>query len=206
MATIRKPKHKICRSAGFCLYGNPKCPSKKRPFPPGYRPESFRKKKSPYGEMLLEKQKLRFTYGMMERQFRNTFEKASRMHGNTADNFLILLESRLMTLVYRLCLAKTVYDARQLISHGHITVNGKRVTIPSYHVRVGDIIGVHENSMDLERIKDALKRREGSSHPVPYLEVQADGISGKFLGISNIQDIPIDPRIDIQKIIEYYSK
>jgi small subunit ribosomal protein S4 len=206
LATIRKPRHKICRSTGFCLYGNPKCPSTKRPYPPGYRPESFRKKKSPYGEQLLEKQKLRLTYGMMEKQFYNTFEKASKMHGNTADNFIKLLESRLMTVVYRLCLAKSVFDARQLISHGHITVNGKRVTIPSYQVKIGDIIGVVEKSKDLARIKEALERKQGKTHPVPYIEVQSDGISGKFLGIENIQDVPLDPRINVQKIVEFYSK
>ncbi|MCX7811359.1 MAG: 30S ribosomal protein S4 [Leptospiraceae bacterium] len=206
MATIRKPRHKICRYAGFCLYGDPKCPSVKRPYAPGYRPESFRKKKSPYGEQLLEKQKLRLYYGMMEKQFYNTFEKASKMHGNTSDNFIKLLESRLMTVVYRLCLAKTVFEARQLISHGHITVNGKRVTIPSYHLKPGDIVGVVEKSKDLARIKEAMERRQGKTHPVPYIEVQPDGISGKFLGIQNIQDVPLDPRFNIEKIVEFYSK
>ncbi|MCS7205208.1 MAG: 30S ribosomal protein S4 [Leptospiraceae bacterium] len=206
MATLRKPRHKICRYAGFCLYGNPKCPSTKRPYPPGYRPESLRKKKTPYGEQLLEKQKLRLTYGMMERQFYNTFVKATRLHGNTADNFIKLLESRLMTLVYRLKLARTIFDARQLISHGHITVDGKRVTIPSYQVKPGSIIGVAEKSKNLARIKEAIALREGKTYPVPYLEVQADGISGKFLGIQNIQDVPLDPRINILKVIEFYSK
>ncbi len=188
------------------MYGNPKCPSYKRPYAPGYRPESFRKKKSPYGEQLLEKQKLRLTYGMMEKQFYNTFEKASRMHGNTADNFLKLLESRLMTLVYRLSFAKTVFDARQLISHGHVTVNGKRVTIPNYHVKPGDVISLAEKSKNLQRVKEALERRKDKVNPIPYLEIQPDGISGKFLGIENISDIPLDPRINVQKIVEFYSK
>ncbi len=206
MATLRKPRHKICRSAGFCLFNDPKCPSIKRPFPPGHRPKSLRKKKSSYGEQLLEKQKLRFYYGLMEKQFYRTFEKASTMHGNTADNFLKLLESRLMTVVYRLCFAKSVYDARQLISHGHIEVNGKRVTIPSYLVKKGDIISVKESSRKLMRIQESLKRLDGKIKPVPYLEILQDGFSGTFLGIETISDIPIDPRINIQKIVEFYSK
>ncbi|MFN3605427.1 MAG: 30S ribosomal protein S4 [Leptonema sp. (in: bacteria)] len=206
MATLRKPRHKICRYAGFCLFGDPKCPSIKRPFPPGHRPKSLRKKKSPYGEQLLEKQKLRFYYGLMEKQFYRTFEKAARMHGNTADNFLKLLESRLMTAVYRLCFAKSIFDARQLIRHGHIMVNEKRVTIPSYSLKVGDVIGVKESSRKLERIQESLKRLEDKIKPVPYLEILEDGYSGRFLGIENISDIPIDPRINIQKIVEFYSK
>ncbi len=206
MATLRKPRHKICRTAGFCLYGDPKCPSIKRPYSPGHRPESRRKKKSPYGEQLLEKQKLRLTYGLMEKQFYRTFEKASRMHGNTADNFIKLLESRLMTIVYRLCFAKSVFDARQLISHGHVTVNGKRVTIPSYQVRPNDVIGISEKSRNLSRILESLERRKSEFKPAPYFEILSHPFEAKFLGIQNILDVPLDPRINIQKIVEYYSK
>lgn len=206
LATLRKPRHKICRSAGFCLYGNPKCPSIKRPFPPGHRPKSLRKKKSPYGEQLLEKQKLRLYYGLMEKQFYRTFEKSAKMHGNTADNFLKLLESRLMTVVYRACFAKSVFDARQLIRHGHIEVNGKRVTIPSYLVKKGDIVSIKQESKNLQRVQESLKKLEGKIKPTPYIEMLEDGYSCKFLGIENTNDIPVDPRINIQKIVEFYSK
>lgn len=206
MSTIRKPRHKICRSAGYCLYNDPKCPSGKRPFPPGHRPESRRKKKSPYGEALLEKQKLRLTYGMMEKQFYRVFEKASHMHGNKADNFLILLETRLMTLIYRLGLARSVFDARQLITHGHVTVDGRRMDIPSYQVRPGQIIGLDDGSKALDRIKLAIEGRQNPTNPTPYLEVQADGISGKYLGITNAADIQTAGRVNVPKIIEFYSK
>ncbi len=205
MATIRKPKHKICRTVGFCIYNHPKCPSIKRPYPPGQKADARKKKKSPYGEQLLEKQKLRLSYGMLEKQFYRTFERASRMHGNTADNFLIQLESRLMTLVYRLGLARSIFDARQLINHGHVTVDGRRVDIPSYHVRPGQVIGVGNKSQELDRVKMGMETRMNAVNPTPYLEVQADSISGKYLGITNAEDIPIS-RINIQKIVEFYSK
>ncbi len=205
MATIRRPKHKICRTVGYCVYNSPRCPSVKRPYPPGTKSDARRKKKSPYGEQLLEKQKLRLHYGMLEKQFYRTFEKASRMHGNTADNFLFQLESRLMTLVYRLGLARSVFDARQLINHGHVAVDGKRVDIPSYHVKVGQVIGITEGSKELDRIKAGLETRMNASNPTPYLEVQGDGVSGKFLGIASAVDVPVT-RMNIQKIVEFYSK
>lgn len=205
LATIRGPKHKICRTVGYCLYNNPKCPSIKRPFAPGHRPGSRRKKRSAYGEQLLEKQKLRLTYGMMEKQFFRTFERASGMQGNKADNFLYLLERRLMTLVYRMGIARSIFDARQLINHGHIEVDGKKVDIPSYMVKPGQIIGVAADSKELDRIKFALEARVNANNPTPYLEVQGDGISAKFLGIENPFDVPVT-RINIQKIIEFYSK
>ncbi len=203
MATIHGPKHKICRTVGFCLYNSPKCPSIKRPYPPGHRENSRRKKRSAFGEQLLEKQKLRLTYGMMEKQFYRTYEKANRMTGNHADNFLILLESRLMTLVYRLGLARSIFDARQLINHGHVLVDGRRVDIPSFSVRPGMIISPRKP--DADRIKIGIETRQSATSPTPYLEIQPDGVSGKFIGINSASDIPVT-RINVQKIIEFYSK
>lgn len=207
MATIRKPRHKICRTVGFCLYGSAKCPTRKqeRNKLPGHRPESARKKKSPYGEQLLEKQKLRLMYGLMEKQFYRTFTHAIKLHGNNADNFLILLESRLMSLVYRMGIARSVFDARQLINHGHVTVDGQGVDIPSFHVKPGQVIGLHADSKELVRVKSGLELRTSNTNPVPYLEVQADGVSAKFLGITNATDIPVG-RVSVQKIVEFYSK
>ncbi|HMU83475.1 MAG TPA: 30S ribosomal protein S4 [Leptospiraceae bacterium] len=206
MATIRKPRHKICRTVGYCLYGSPKCPSVKRPTPPGHHADTRKKKKkSPYGEQLLEKQKLRLTYGLMEKQFYHTFERASRMKGNKSDNFMMLLEGRLMTLVYRLGLARTIFDARQLIRHGHVSVDGQRVDVPSFSVSPGQIIGLTPGSTELDRVKSALETRASVSSPTPYLEVQSDGVSGKFLGIQSVTDIPVT-RINVQKIVEFYSK
>lgn len=203
MATITGPKHKICRTVGYCIHGNAKCPSIRRPYAPGHRPNARRKKRSAYSEQLLEKQKLRLTYGMMEKQFYATFEEASHETGNTADNFLKLLESRLMSLVWRMALGRSVWDARQLINHGHVTVDGNRVDIPSYRVYPGQVIAMHEKSKELDRIKAALQTRVGGS--APYIEIGDDGISGKFLGIADVSDIPVT-RINIQKIVEYYSK
>lgn len=205
MATIRRPKHKICRTVGYCLYNNPKCPSIKRPFSPGHKADARKKKKSSYGEQLLEKQKLRLTYGMLEKQFYNVFTRASKMHGNKSDNFLTLLESRLMTLVYRLGFARSIFDARQLINHGHVTINDNKVDIPSYQVKVGQIIGIHPGSKDADRVKMAIETRVSNTNPTPYLEVQPDGISGKFTGVVNVTDIPVT-RINVQKIVEFYSK
>lgn len=205
LATLRRPKHKICRTVGYCIYDDPKCPSIKRPYPPGSRGDARKKKKSPFGEQLLEKQKLRLTYGMLEKQFYSTFERANKMQGNTADNFLIQLESRLMTLVYRLGLARSIFDSRQLISHGHISVDGRRVDIASFHVKPGMIIGVNPKSKEMDRLKMAVEKRSSSTHPTPYLEVQEDGLAGKYLGIVSVEDIPIT-RINIQKIVEFYSK
>ncbi len=205
MATITRPRHKICRTLGYCIYNAPKCPSSKRPYPPGQKKDTRRKKKSAYGEQLLEKQKLRLTYGLLEGQFYRTFERASRMTGNKSDNFLTLLETRLMTLVFRLGLARSIFDARQLISHGHVMVDGKRVTIPSYQVRKGQMIGVHPASKELDRLKAALETRVSSTNPTTYLEVQPDGVTGKYLGILSVGDIPVT-RVNVQKIVEFYSK
>jgi len=142
---------------------------------------------------------------MLEKQFYNVFTRASKMHGNKSDNFLTLLESRLMTLVYRLGFARSIFDARQLINHGHVTINGNKVDIPSYQVKVGQIIGIHPGSKDADRVKMAIETRVSNTNPTPYLEVQPDGISGKFTGVVNVTDIPVT-RINVQKIVEFYSK
>jgi len=204
LATIRGPKHKICRTVGYCLYDSPRCPSKKRPYAAGHRSDSRRRKKSAFGEQLLEKQKLRLSYGMLEKQFYRTYDRASHMKGNKADNFMFLLESRLMTLIYRLGLARSIFDARQLINHGHVVVDGKSVDIPSYQVKPGQVIGLRDKAKNLDRITYAVENRQSSAIP-PYLELQADNVSAKFLGINSIVDVPVT-RINVQKIIEFYSK
>lgn len=148
---------------------------------------------------------MRLTYGMMEKQFYRTFEKAVRMQGNTADNFIMLLESRLMSLVFRLGYGRTIFDARQLINHGHVTVDGQRVDIPSFRVKPGQVIGLHAGSKELNRVKAGLETRVSNTNPTPYLEVQEDGISGRYLGIQHAVDVPTT-RINIPKIVEFYSK
>ncbi len=118
---------------------------------------------------------------------------------------MMLLEARLMTLVYRLGLARTIFDARQLIRHGHVMVDGQRVDVPSFTVKPGQVLSLVDGSKELDRVKSALETRTSSSAPTPYLEVQADGVSGKFLGIQSVNDIPVT-RINVQKIVEFYSK
>ena len=203
MGTITGPKHKICRTIGYCIHGSAKCPSIRRPYAPGHRPNARRRKRSAFSEQLLEKQKLRLTYGMMEKQFYASFAEAMHHPGNTADIFLSLLENRLASLVWRMGLARTVWDARQLVNHGHVTVDGKSLDIPSYRVKVGQVIDLHEKSKELERVKSALQTRVGSGPA--YLELQENGVGAKFLGITNVADIPVT-RVNLQKIVEYYSK
>lgn len=197
------PKHKLCRRVGEPLCGSPKCPALKRPFPPGqHGPRLQGQKLSEYGIRLLEKQKLRRIYGLMERQFRRYFERASRGRGNTGDLFLRLLETRLDAVVYRLGFARTMEQARQLVNHGHIAVNDKKVDIPSYQVRPGDVVSVREKSRNLAVIKEALETRR--VEPPAYLELDADNLQGKLVRFPERDEIPVT--IDEKLIVEFYSR
>ena len=148
MARYTGPSWKLSRRLGISLSGTGK-EIEKRPYAPGPHGPNQRKKISEYGQQLQEKQKLRHMYGVTERQFRNLFDKAGKLKGVYGENFMILLESRLDNLVYRLGLARTRRQARQLVNHGHITVDGKRLDIPSYQVKIGQVIGVREKSNNL---------------------------------------------------------
>ncbi|TXK92160.1 30S ribosomal protein S4, partial [Parageobacillus sp. SY1] len=156
MARYTGPTWKISRRLGISLSGTGK-ELQKRPYPPGQHGPSQRRKLSEYGLQLQEKQKLRHMYGVNERQFRKTFEEAGKMPGKHGENFMILLESRLDNLVYRLGFARTRRQARQLVTHGHILVDGNRVNIPSYRVKPGQTISVREKSRNLQVIKEALE-------------------------------------------------
>src|SRR4029077_13135918 len=141
MATYRGRKTDICRTVVFKIWGQPKCPSTKRPYPNGqHGPNLKDRRQSEYGEQLLAKQVIRRYYHMLEKQFHNTFKKAQRMHGNTSLNFLRLLELRLQTVVWRLGYARTIFQARQLVTHGHVLVNGRLEDIPSFQLKVGDVV------------------------------------------------------------------
>jgi small subunit ribosomal protein S4 len=156
---------------------------------------------SEYGEQLLAKQVIRRYYGMLERQFHRTFEKASRMHGNTGLNFLRLLELRLQTQVYRLGYAKTIEQARQLVSHQHITVNGRVVDVPSYTCRVGDVISVR----DRESSKAIARRNHYEGAPVPvYLEPDVPNMSGKIVALPEREDFP--KFFQEQQVVEFYAR
>ncbi len=202
MATYRGRTSDICRKVGFNIWGKAKCPSTKRPYPPGQHGPNMRDRRmSEYGEQLMAKQVIRRYYGMLEKQFRLTFDKAQRMHGNTGLNFLRLLEMRLQTVVYRLGFATTITQARQLVSHGHITVNGKLVDIPSYRVKVGDVIEVRDRSVS----RDIAKRNsyEGAAVPV-YIEPDVANFRGKIISLPEREDFP--SFFEEQKVVEFYAR
>ncbi|MGV3489568.1 MAG: 30S ribosomal protein S4 [Tuberibacillus sp.] len=200
MARYTGPAWKKSRRYGMSLSGTGK-ELEKRPYAPGQHGPNQRKKLSEYGLQLQEKQKLRFMYGLNERQFRRTFDAASKMKGVHGENFMILLESRLDNLVYRLGLARTRRQARQLVNHGHITVNGNRVDIPSYRVSVGDVIGVREKSRNLDIIKEAVE----SNNFVPeYLSFDENKLEGTFTRLPERSELPAE--ITEALIVEFYSR
>lgn len=202
MARYRGPKSKIARKVGSPIFGPDKFFEKKN-YPPGQHGASKKRRKlSEYGVQLLEKQKAKATYGLLERQFYNTFMKASQSKGITGENLLKLLESRLDNVVFRLGVAPSRRAARQLVSHRHILVNDKVVNIPSYQVKEGDIVGVRERSKSLEAITDSLSSSNVSSYS--WLEWDDSKMAGKFLNAPEREDIP--ERIKEQLIVELYSK
>ncbi|MFD0867649.1 MULTISPECIES: 30S ribosomal protein S4 [Paenibacillus] len=200
MARYTGPKFKLSRRLGISLSGTGKELSK-RPFPPGQHGPGMRRKISGYGMQLQEKQKLRHMYGLSEKQFRNLFDKATKMKGISGENFMILLESRLDNLVYRLGFANSRAGARQLVSHGHITVDGKKVDIPSYMVSVGQVIGLRERSRGLSSIKGALENR---NHVPAYLEFNEQALEGKYIRLPERSELSQD--VDEKQIVEFYSR
>ena len=201
MARYTGPKSRIARRFGEAIFGPDKVLSK-RNFPPGQHGNNRRRKTSEYGVMLAEKQKAKYTYGVLEKQFRNMFEKASRTSGITGEILLQNLECRLDNIVYRLGIAPTRAAARQLVNHKHITVNGKPVGIASYSVAPGQIVGVRERSKSLEVIQNALSGFNHSKYP--WLEWDENTKSGKLLHKPERADIP--ETIKEQLIVELYSK
>src|SRR5277367_2096309 len=162
MATYRGRKTDICRIVGYDIWGRPKSPASKRPYPPGqHGPNQKDRRQSEYGEQLLAKQVIRRYYNLLEKQFSNTFKKAQRLSGNTSLNFLRLLELRLSTSVWRLGYAKTVFQARQMVNHCHILVNGRVVNIPSFQLKVGDEVQVRDR--EVSRSIARMNHFEGAS-------------------------------------------
>ncbi len=201
MARYIGPKSKIARKFGEPIYGPDRYFEKKN-YPPGQHGSSRRRKKlSEYGLQLQEKQKAKYTYGILERQFRILFDKAVKQKGITGENLLQLIESRLDNTVYRLGIAPTRNAARQLVSHRHISVNGNVVNIPSYLLKAGDIVGVRERSKSLEVIANSI---EGRTVPYSWLEWDSEKMTGKFLNYPAREDIP--ETIKEQLIVELYSK
>ncbi|MDP4169009.1 MAG: 30S ribosomal protein S4 [Bacillota bacterium] len=200
MARYTGSSWKISRRLGISLSGTGK-ELEKRPYAPGQHGPNQRKKLSEYGLQLQEKQKLRHMYGVTERQFRNLFDKAGKMSGKHGENFMILLESRLDNVVYRLGLARTRRAARQLVNHGHILVNGSRVDIPSFRVAAGQTITLREKSRNLDVVKEAV---EVNNFVPDFLTFDADKLEGTFTRSPERSELPAE--INEALIVEFYSR
>lgn len=200
-------KYKINRRLGLNLWGRPKSPVNRREYGPGqHGPSNQRRRKgSDFGTQLTAKQKLKGYYGNIgERQFRKLYEEAVRQKGDTGERLIGLLERRLDVVVYRLKFVPTVFAARQFVNHGHVRVNGKRVTIPSYQVKEGDVVEVREKSRELVLVLEAA---QSSEREVPeYLEVDYKKMQGKFLRIPALGDVPYPVQMEPNLVVEFYSR
>lgn len=195
------PKVKLSRKLGINLTPKAKKVATDKPYPPGQHGANKRRaKQSDYGRQLLEKQRLRLQYNISESQMVNYYKKATRMVGNTAENLVSLLETRLDSVVFRAGLARTIYASRQFVKHGHVTVNGRRLDIPSYHVKLNDVIQVKEKSRNLDCFQESIR----NSAPPAYLEVQkADG-GTKLLYVPVRDEVPVVCEVSL--VVEYYSR
>ena len=209
MARNTDPKCKQCRREGVKLFLKGercltlKCAIERRNYAPGDHGQNFRRKVTEYGVQLREKQKARRMYGVLERQFRGYYEKAANMKGITGDNLLRMLELRLDNLVYRLGLASSRAQARQLVLHRHLAVNGRTVTIPSYQCKAGDRIEVRTGSREVDTFKASIEARDPNSL-VSWLSVDKDKLTGSVLSSPSRQEIPVP--LNEQLIVELYSK
>jgi small subunit ribosomal protein S4 len=205
MARYTGPKAKLCRRFGENIFGTNKYDRilGKRKHPAGQHGAMMRRKLSDYGVHLKAKQQLRLTYCLMEKQFKNYFVKAAKAGGVTGDNLMQLLERRLDNVVYRLGFASTRMQARQFVNHGHMMVNGKKVDIPSYLVKAGDIIEVRPKSRGMKMLVEAAERSEVTS-PYSWLTVDKENMRGSFDSIPAASEIPVT--VDLRLIVEFYSK
>jgi small subunit ribosomal protein S4 len=195
------PKHRICRRVGAPLCGRPNCPAEKRPYPPGQHGRG-RKRISEYQTRLLEKQKLRGIYRVNEKQMRRYYERATRKTGVTGEELLRQLETRLDTICLRLGLALTTSQARQLVSHGHVLVDGRRIDVPSAQVRPGAVITLSDKAKNFVYVREAL---EITPEPPTYLYRNKDEVSGTLTRIPERDEIPLPVPIEERMIVEFYS-
>ncbi len=200
MARYTGPAFKKSRRVGFSTLENGKDIAR-RPYGPGQHGNARKGKPSNYGVQLTEKQKVKFMYGITEKQFRKTFDKASKMKGMHGENFLKLLESRLDNLVYRIGFASTRRGARQLVNHGHVTVNGKKVDIPSYSVKVGDVISLKETSKNHPAVKASL---EAKNNRVEFISYDENKMEATYVRLPERNELNMD--INESLIVEYYSR
>ncbi|NSW57518.1 MAG: 30S ribosomal protein S4 [Armatimonadetes bacterium] len=211
MSRYRGPVCRICRREGQKLFlkgqrcNGPKCAIEKKAYPPGQFGDSTQRRRriSDYGMQLREKQRLRAIYGVLEKPFRKYVMEAERMEGVAGENLLKLLESRLDSVLVRASLASSRAEARQLIAHGHVTVNGRKVTIKSFRMRPGDVVGVRERSREIQPIAGAVASA-GGRPSLPWLQADPENRTATMLSLPERADIDVD--IDEQTIIEFYSR
>ncbi|HLW27869.1 MAG TPA: 30S ribosomal protein S4 [Kiloniellales bacterium] len=205
MSKRLKSKYKITRRLGENLWGRPKAPVNRRQYGPGQHGQSRRRKPSDYGLQLSAKQKLKGYYGNIgEKQFRKYYEEATRRRGDTGENLIELLERRLDAVVYRAKFVPTVFAARQFVNHGHVLVNGKRVNIPSYLLKDGDVVEVKPKSREMALVLEAVN---SSERDVPdYIEIDEGGMKATFLRGPKLADVPYPVQMEPNLVIEFYSR
>ena len=203
MARYTGPRARVCRRLEFPVFESPKFSNPRKNYPPGQHGDSRRRKLSNYGLQLREKQRMKYMYGLLEKQFRNYFKKSQSKAGPTGHNLLAMLESRLDNTIFRLGLASTRRSARQLVSHKHFLVNNRVVNIPSFQLREDDVIQVREKSKKLEVFQESLRRVQGDN-PMPWLEIDKAKLIGKFLSAPERDEIS-EP-LNEQLVVELYSK
>ena len=204
MSKRQSAKYKIDRRMGENIWGRPKSPINQRAYGPGQHGQRRKSKVSDFGLQLRAKQKLKGYYGnLTEKQFSRTYDEAARRKGNTSENLIALLESRLDAVVYRAKFVPTVFAARQFVNHGHVLVNGKRVNIASYRVKVGDIVSVRERSKNMALVLEALQSSEREWPD--YVEVDAKAMSAKFIRAPELAEVPYPVKMEPNLVVEFYA-
>ena len=204
MTKRHEAKYKIDRRLGQNIWGRPKSPINKREYGPGQHGQRRKSKLSDYGVQLKAKQKLKGYYGnLTEKQFRRTYDEASRRKGNTSENLIALLESRLDAVVYRAKFVPTPFAARQFVNHGHVLVNGKRVNIPSYRVKPGDVVQVRERSRNMALVLEALQSPERDTPD--YITLDAKVMSATFVRAPDLAEVPYPVKMEPNLVIEFYA-
>ncbi|WP_395442967.1 30S ribosomal protein S4 [Caulobacter sp. UC70_42] len=204
MSKRHSAKYKIDRRMGENLRGRPKSPVNQRSYGPGQHGQRRKSKVSDFGLQLRAKQKLKGYHGnLTEKQFSRTYEEAARRKGNTSENLIALLESRLDAIVYRAKFVPTVFAARQFVNHGHVTVNGKRVNIPSYRCKPGDVIAVREKSRNMALVLEAVASNERDF--AEYVSVDAKGLSATFVRAPELSEVPYPVKMEPNLVVEFYA-
>ena len=204
MSKRHSAKYKIDRRMGENLWGRPKSPVNQRQYGPGQHGQRRKSKVSDFGLQLRAKQKLKGYYGnITEKQFRRIYDEAARRKGNTSENLIALLESRLDAVVFRAKFVPTPFAARQFVNHGHVQVNGRRVNIPSYQVKAGDVITVRERSRNMALVLEAVQSSERDTPD--YIEVDAKGLSARFVRAPELAEVPYAVKMEPNLVVEYYA-